>query len=172
MRHYTREKTPSNTYGLYCPNVELRDTLRMRCARAMIFAGRENHDHAQSGKIVFQSNRRSMLLDDRCNQTQTEAAALGFAAGFQPIEGSKHPLPLFRWNASAAVGNDEARRPADTVRSDSNIGAGRRMMNRVVNEVHRHLHEQLAIAMHDEAGGHLRRQMPAVVASRRPKILA
>src|ERR1700674_5721021 len=70
--------------------------LRMRCARAMIFAGWENHDHAQSRKIVFQRNRRPMLLDDRCNQTQAEAAALGFAARFQPIEGSKPPLPFFR----------------------------------------------------------------------------
>src|ERR1700676_3187033 len=110
--------------------------LRMRCARAMIFAGRKNHAHAQTGMIVFQSNRRSMLLDDRCNQTQAEAAALGSAAGFEPIEGSKHPLPFFRWNASAAVRNDETRCALDTVRSDSNIGPGRRMMNRIVNEVH------------------------------------
>src|SRR5258708_36501277 len=82
--------------------------LRMRRARAMIFAGWENHHHAQSGTIVFQSNRRSMLLDDRCNQTQPEAAALGSAAGFQAIEGSKHPLPFFRWDACDAVCNDEA----------------------------------------------------------------
>src|ERR1700737_2656781 len=98
--------------------------LRMRCARAMIFAGWENHDHAQSGKVVFQSNRRPMLLDDRCNQTQAEAATLGFAARFQPIEGSKPPLPFFRRNPSAAVGNDEARCAVDTVRGDSNIGPG------------------------------------------------
>ena len=104
--------------------------LRMRRARAMIFARWENHDHPQSGKIVFQGNRRPVLLDDRCNQTQAEAAALGFAAGFQPIEGSKHLLPLLRWNASAAVCDDEARCAVDTVRSDSNIGPGRRMMMR------------------------------------------
>src|ERR1700716_1042827 len=138
----------------------------MRCARAMIFAGRENHDHAQSGTIVFQSNRRPMLLDDGCHQTQAKAAALGSAARFQPIEGSKHPLPFFRWNASTAVCNDEPRCAVDTVRSDSNISAGGRMMNRVVNEVHRHLYEQLAISMHDEARSHLCRQMPAVVTRR------
>src|SRR6266403_3868707 len=180
MRHYTRTKTPSNAYRLNCPNVESRDMLRrwrrtlrgghiaskmcavqtlagiecklpMRCARALIFAGWENHDHAQSRKIVLQGNCCPMLLDDRCNQTQAEAAALGFAAGFQPVEGSKHPLPFFRWNASAAVSNDEARRAADTVRGDSNIGSGGRMMNRIVDEVHRHLHEQLAISTHDQA---------------------
>ena len=141
--------------GLTLAGVECK--LRMRCTRAMIFAGWENHDHAQSGMIVFQSNRRSMLLDDRRNQTQAEAAAIGSAARFQPIEGSKHPLPLFRWNASAAVCDDEARCAVDTVRSDSNIGPGGRMMNRIVDEVHGHLHEQLAISTHDQARTYLRR---------------
>src|SRR6202790_4732914 len=183
MRHYTRKKTPSNSYRLNCPNIEskmctvltlagIECKLRMRCARAMIFPGWENHDHAQSRKIVFQRNRRSMLLDDRCNQTQAEAAALGFAARFQPIERPKHPLPFLRRNASAAVGNDEARCALAAFRRDSNIGAGGRMMNRIVDEVYRHLHEQLAISMHDQARTHLCRQMSAVVTSRGYEILA
>ena len=87
-----------------------------------------------------------MQAGDRLDQRQAEAAAGGRAAAVEAVEAVEHLVVLGFGNAGAVVGDLDLEAGARLAQRQRHGRAGRRVAQRVLDQVRDHLGQQLAVA--------------------------
>src|SRR5262249_49610744 len=110
---------------------------------------------AQARMIVLKAELRLVQARDGSNEAQAETRTRRVAARFQTYEPLGDARPLLGRNSRAVVGDHERWPRLGLLEGDGHLAAGRRVFDRVVDEIGERLGDEIAVAVDGEALGRL-----------------